>query len=120
MICAFNRRMVLGLAPVYVSSEYPDMVDGGVHNVSPQGDVLDSDPDEVVVINCGPDAQSKLDRPLGNALDIGMHPLDVALNEIFVADVREFIRINRNVKEAEAQGGTLTKENGKPYKYYDY
>jgi NTE family protein len=105
--------------PVYVSAQYPDMVDGGVRNVSPLGDVLDSDPDEVVVINCGPETEPHLDRPLGNALDIGIHALDVALNEIFVTDLREFVRINRNVKEAETQGAVLTKENGKPYKYYD-
>jgi len=106
--------------PVYISDEYPDMVDGGVRNVSPLGDVLDSNPDEVVIINCSPETPPKLDRPLGNALDIGMHALDVTLNEIFVTDVREFIRINRNVKEAAAHGVMLTKENGKPYKYYDY
>jgi NTE family protein len=105
--------------PVYVSAQFPDMVDGGVRNVSPLGDVLDSDPDEVVVINCGPETEPHLDRPLGNALDIGIHALDVALNEIFVTDLREFVRINRNVKEAETQGAVLTKENSKPYKYYD-
>jgi NTE family protein len=105
--------------PVRVSEKYQEMVDGGVRNVSPLGDVLDSDPDEVVVINCGPDAPPKLNRPLGNALDIGIHALEVALNEISVTDVREFLRINRNVKEAAAQGVTLTKENGDPYKYYE-
>jgi NTE family protein len=61
----------------------------------------------------------RLDRPLGNALDIGIHALDVALNEIFITDVREFLRINRIVKQAEEQGANLTKESGKPFKYYD-
>ena len=63
------------------------MVDGGVRNVSPLGDVLDSDPDEVVVINCSPQASPALNRPLGNALDVGIHALDLALNEIFVTDL---------------------------------
>jgi NTE family protein len=122
----FDRAVLASTAipvvwePVYVSDEYPDLVDGGVRNVSPLGDVLDSEPDEVVIINCGPEQPPRLDRPLGNALDIGMHALDLALNEIFITDVREFLRINRNVKEAQAQGVALTKENGKPYKYYDY
>lgn len=105
--------------PVFITDEYAEMVDGGVRNVSPLGDVLDSDPDEVVVINCGPDVAPRLDRPLGNALDIGIHALDVALNEIFITDVREFLRINRIVKQAEEQGANLTKESGKPFKYYD-
>jgi len=53
-----------------------------------------------------------------NALDIGKLALEVALNEIFTTDVREFIRINRNVEEAAAQGVTLHNETGKPFKYY--
>jgi NTE family protein len=106
--------------PVRVSATYPDMVDGGVRNISPLGDVLDADPDEVVIINCSPAAPLMLDRPLGNVLDIGMHALDVALNEIFVTDLREFMRINHNVREAQLAGVTLHNEKGKPYKYYDY
>jgi len=105
--------------PVFVSAEYQDMVDGGVRNVSPLGDVLESDPDEVVVINCSPEAPPVLNHPLGNALDIGIHALDLALNEIFITDLREFQRINRNVKEAQVQGAVLTKENGKAYKHYE-
>jgi len=105
--------------PVRVSDAYPDMVDGGVRNISPLGDVLDADPDEVVIINCSPETPPKRDRPLGNALDIGMHALEVALNEIFVTDLREFMRINHNVKEAQEAGVTLHNEKGKPYKYYE-
>lgn len=106
-------------SPVQVSDAYPDMVDGGVRNISPLGDVLDADPDEIVVINCDPEEPAPLDKPLGNALDIGIHALEVALNEIFVTDLREFLRINHNVKEAEAAGVTLHNEDGKPYQYYD-
>lgn len=107
-------------SPVQVSDDYPNMVDGGVRNISPLGDVLDAEPDEIVIINCSPEKPMELEKPLGNALDIGIHALDVALNEIFITDVREFIRINHNVKEAEDAGFTLHNENGKPYKYYDY
>lgn len=107
-------------APVEISSTYTDMVDGGVRNVSPLGDVLDADPDEVVIINCNPRKPPKMDVPLRNALEIGKHSLEIALNEIFVTDVREFIRINKNVQEAAAQGLTLHNEEGKPFKYYDY
>jgi NTE family protein len=105
-------------APVDVPPSHTDMVDGGVRNVSPLGDVLDTDPDEVVVINCNPRKPPTSDKPLKNALDIGKLALEVALNEIFTTDVREFIRINRNVEEASAQGVTLHNETGKPYKYY--
>lgn len=105
--------------PVHVSDAYPDMVDGGVRNISPLGDVLDCDPDEVVIINCSPDKSPVATRPLRNALDIGMHTLEAMLNEIFITDLREFLRINHNVREAQAAGVTLHNEKGKPYKYYD-
>ena len=41
------------------------------------------------------------------------------MNEIFVTDMREFIRINRNVQEAAEKGVTLHNEDGRPYKYYE-
>ncbi len=107
-------------APVEVSPTHKDMVDGGVRNVSPLGDVLDRDPDEVVVINCNPPSPPKTEQPLKNALDIGKHALEVALNEIFITDIREFVRINHNVAEAAAEGVTLHNEEGKPFKYYRY
>lgn len=106
--------------PVHISDEFVDMVDGGVRNVSPLGDVLDTDPDEVVIINCSPREHKATDISFRNILEIGKHSLEIALNEIFVTDVREFIRINRNVQEAEIKGLILHNEEGKPYKYYDY
>ncbi len=105
--------------PVQVSAAYPDMVDGGVRNISPLGDVLDTDPDEIVIINCSPDSSPIATRPLRNALDIGMHTLEAMLNEIFITDLREFLRINHNVKEAQEAGVALHNEKGKPYKYYE-
>jgi NTE family protein len=106
-------------SPVQISPQYRDMVDGGVRNISPLGDVLDTDPDEIVVINCGPKQPPVKPDGFKNALDIGMHALDIALNEIFITDLREFIRINRNVQEAQYAGLVLHNENGKSYKYYD-
>lgn len=104
--------------PVDITPDHTDMVDGGVRNYSPLGSVLDADPDEVVVINCSPRDPPVTDKTFRNALDIGMHALEIALNEIFVTDLREFLRINRNVMEAAAAGITLHNENGKAYKYY--
>jgi NTE family protein len=107
-------------SPVDVSTLYPQMVDGGVRNISPLGDVLDADPDEVVIINCDPEEPPVRITPFRNAVDIGIHTLEIMMNETLVTDIREFIRINRNVQEAAAAGVTLHKENGDPYKYYDY
>jgi NTE family protein len=115
-----STAMPIIWAPVKLPGPFGDAVDGGVRNVSPLGDVLDDDPDEVVIINCNPREPEKRDKPLGNILDIGKRSLDIAVNEIFAGDIREFIRINRNVKEAEAAGVTLHNEDGKPYKYFEY
>ncbi len=106
--------------PVLLDPPLGEMVDGGVRNVSPLGDVLDDDPDEIIIINCNPGESEPKEGRLKNALDIGKRSLDIAVNEIFVGDVREFVRINLNVQEAAAKGVTLHNEKGKPYKYFNY
>ncbi len=106
--------------PVDISPECMSMVDGGVRNISPVGDILNFDPDEVVIINCGAENAAPLPKPPGNIKEIGLRTLDILLNELFVSDMREFLRINALVKEAEAQGVTLhNPSNGKPLKYFD-
>jgi len=106
--------------PLDVSPLYQSMVDGGVRNISPIGDVLDAEPDEVVIINCSPEATELLSLPPANIGKIGLRTLDLLLNELFRSDMSEFVRINYLVKEAEAQGVTLHHPvSGKPLKYYD-
>ena len=106
--------------PVSVSDQYPEMVDGGVRNISPIGDVLDADPDEVVVINCSPQPPDQLLKPPKDIVKIGLRTLDILLNELFQSDLREFLRINALVQEAGEQGVTLHHPvSGKPLKYYE-
>jgi NTE family protein len=122
----FDRAVLASTAiplvwdPVDVSPMFKQMVDGGVRNISPLGDVLDSDPDEIVIINCSPAKPPVRITPFKNALDIGIHVLDIMLNEIMENDIREFVRINQNVLEAAAAGVTLYNPEGKPYKAYEY
>jgi len=106
--------------PVDVSPQYPCMVDGGVRNISPVGDVLDSEPDEIVIINCGGQESAPLPEPPNNILKIGQRTLDILLNELFRGDMQEFLRINALVQEAAAHGVTLHHPtSGKPLKYYE-
>jgi NTE family protein len=106
--------------PVDVSAKYPSMVDGGVRNISPIGDVLEAEPDEVVIINCSPESFDVLPSPPGDIVKIGLRTLDILLNELFRSDMREFLHINSLVKEAEALGHVLHHpETGRPLKYYD-
>lgn len=106
-------------SPVMVSEEFQYMVDGGVRNISPVGDVLDAAPDEIVIINCGAEAIDPLAGPPKTIVDIGTRTLDILLNELFISDMREFVRTNALVQQAAAQGITLTNSSGKPLKYYD-
>jgi NTE family protein len=105
--------------PVDVSLEHEAMVDGGVRNISPIGDVLDSDPDEIVIINCSPGAFDPLTRPPSDIVQIGERSLDILLNELFRSDMREFVHLNHLVKQAESAGLTLRHPTqDRPLKYY--
>jgi NTE family protein len=115
-----STAIPLAFPPVNVPPDQMDMVDGGVRNISPLGDVLDSDPDRIVIINCSSREPTVQPGPFKNALEIGMATIDIMLNEIFVTDLEAFVRINRNVQEAQALGGSLTNERGKEYKAYEY
>ena len=105
--------------PVDISPEYRSMVDGGVRNISPIGDVLDADPDEIVIINCGAEAIDPLSGPPKNVAEIGLRTLDVMLNELFVSDMGEFVRTNLLVQQASSHGLTLTNAKGHALKYFD-
>jgi NTE family protein len=105
--------------PVEVSPEYGSMVDGGVRNISPVGDVLNADPDEIVIINCGSETEDPLAKPPKTVVDIGLRTLDIILNELFVSDMREFMRTNALVQQAAAKGVTLVGTHGNPLKYYE-
>ncbi len=107
-------------SPVNISTEYPCMADGGLRNVTPIGDVLDYDPDEIVIINCGSEKRNVLAYPPANVLEIGARTLEINQNEAFRKDVENFQRINNMVKEAGAHGITLhSAKSGHPIRYYD-
>lgn len=101
-----------------------EVVDGGLRDNSPLGDVLDHDPDEIVIINCGPfQRDNVLIEPqpdaAKNAFTIAKRSLlDIALNEIFITDLREYLNLNHLVRQAEEQGIQLRNRKGKVLKAY--
>jgi NTE family protein len=106
-------------SPVQITPEYVHMVDGGVRNISPVGDVLDAEPDEIIIINCGAEAIDPMAAQPKTIVDIGLRTLDILLNELFVSDMREFIRTNALVQQAAAHGLILYDTHGQPLKYFD-
>lgn len=92
-------------------------VDGGVRNTSPISKAIGLGADEIVVVNCSPEYMLR-QRNIKGGLKIGMRTLDIALNELYVEDIRRFTEINHLVKQAEAAGVTLTKPGSEDsYKY---
>ncbi|MCJ7499942.1 patatin-like phospholipase family protein [bacterium] len=104
--------------PQYVSSECQMMVDGSLRRFSPIGDVIDADPEEVVVINCWPKHPAPLEQPPRNILDIAIRALDISSSGIIYSDIHEFTQINSSVREAAEHGVTLHNVKGKPFKEY--
>jgi NTE family protein len=97
-----------------------NLVDGGVRNVSPLGDILDEDPSEVIIINC---QLSKLEpdtKASKNFLMIAKRSLtEITINEIFNSDIQEYLTINYLVEQAKEKGFTLKKKNSEDvYKAY--
>ncbi|RPI87746.1 MAG: patatin [Chloroflexi bacterium] len=107
--------------PVDVSPLLPSMVDGGVRNISPIGDVLDYEPDELVIINCSSQAAHPIPEPPKDIVKVGLRTMDILLNELFRGDMQDFLRINELVRQAQSQRIVLyNPDSGKPYKYYEY
>lgn len=75
--------------------QFRQLVDGGVRNVSPLGDVIDYDPDEVIIINCNSEDFKPYPDPAKNMIKIAARALtEITINQIFRQDIREFLHIN--------------------------
>lgn len=94
-------------------------VDGGIRNVSPLGDVIDEINRDrsgaaytIIVINCGCGAVEQVDFDQANIGQIAMRSLtDITLCEIFDNDLREFMRINDLLEQADTLYPGLTLYN---------
>ena len=83
-----------------------DLVDGGIRDTSPLGEVIGARPDEVIIINCKSPRFSiePKNHPYNSIFSIAYRALvDIAMDEIFINDLREFLSINDLVRQAKAQ-----------------
>ncbi len=86
-----------------------NLIDGGVNNVSPLGDVvkqINSDPEDceykIIIINCHSGVQIPKDFSNANIGQIAARSLyDIAFTEIFNNDIKHFMKINDLVKQAK-------------------
>ncbi|HSD12747.1 MAG TPA: patatin-like phospholipase family protein [Patescibacteria group bacterium] len=113
-----SGSLPLVFPPVDVSDDLPAMVDGGTRNVSPLGLVRDSEPDEIVVMNCSSAASLPIKAAPTSALKISQRASEIAMFEIFSNDVGNFLRTNRLVEQAAAKGVTLVNADGRPLRRY--
>jgi len=94
-------------------------VDGGVRHINPIGRILkDHNPDEIVFITTRTLEGEKDPKNVKDIVDIAIQTLHIMLDEIFLKDLREFMRVNKLVRQADEQGAVLKKTNGTPYKVY--
>lgn len=99
---------------------YAQLVDGGVRNVSPLGDVIDDDPDEIVIINCSPEKLGTDTGASKNMFTIAKRALtEITVDEIFRTDMRQFLSIN-NIISSLPPGVSVTKPDGTAYKAFRY
>lgn len=94
-------------------------VDGGVRHMNPIGKILqEHNPDEIIFITTRKFNESNKPKKVDDILKVASQTLNILLEEIFMKDLREFIRINGLVRQANEQGAVLKKSNGEPFKVY--
>lgn len=94
-------------------------VDGGVRHMNPIGKILlEHNPDEIIFITTRKFDEPNEVKKVDDVVDVAVQTLHILLEEIFIKDLREFIRINELVRQANDQGFELKKSSGEPFKVY--
>jgi NTE family protein len=94
-------------------------VDGAIRNAAPLGDALDHEPSEIVVVLNAPKEIEPAGPPRHIVAAARRSLAEIAINEIFATDVRDFLRINALVCQAAEAGVTLRRPtDGSPYSFY--
>ena len=103
------------------------LIDGGLKNSSPLGDVIKFMDDEqegvayrILIINSS-SGQLAVERKKFNIVEIALRSLtEITLAEIFENDIREFVRVNALVRQAREQGVVLRDMRGRPLRQFSY
>ena len=103
------------------------LIDGGLKNSTPLGDVIRFMDDEredveyrILIINSS-SGKLTVERKEFNIVEIALRSLtEITLAEIFENDIREFVRVNELVRQARAQGVTLRDARDRPLRQFSY
>jgi NTE family protein len=83
-------------------------VDGGVRNVTPIGDILHHDLDEIVVIACNNlNADLHAAPAPRNILHVATRSIEILLDEVVRNDLEAFLRVNELLQDVAAYNATL-------------
>src|SRR5690606_679323 len=100
------------------------LIDGGIRNVTPLGDAVryaqqsEGDDFYFIVISChSPGLETMKEAP--NLLStIERTIFDIAMNEIRITDLSEFLRVNDLVRQAQEKGVELHGKDGRKLKSF--
>jgi NTE family protein len=92
-----------------------ELVDGGVRDISPLGDVIRKNPKKVYIINHSTRGLDFDDSSPRGLIDVGKRVFSIGMDEILATDIREFVQINDvlyNVKK-------VVGKDDRQYAYFD-
>lgn len=95
------------------------LVDGGIRNTTPLRDVIDDDPDKIIIITTSPLDEFNKEDGIKDIIEIAERSLSIMMNEIFIEDIKQCIRINSLVRQAKEKGTILKSIDGRELKFYD-
>jgi len=107
-----STTIPIAFSPINVSANSMSMVDGGVRNITPLGDVIDESPDEIIIVLCSPRTLPKGKKVYGDVFGIALRTLDILLNEIYRNDIALMDSINKVLRSVPKQS--------LPLEYKDY
>jgi NTE family protein len=95
---------------------YWDLVDGGLRNLTPVGDILEYQPNLVVIVTCQPLTMPPAGGRVGDIVKVLNRTIGIMTDEIMHNDIRHFEDKNRLVRQSN--GTPLVDSRGRKFEEY--
>lgn len=103
-----------------VEMEDGNWVDGGVYNVNPLRDVLNHNPDLVIVLPTSPyPVRISQSKKLKDWIDVGIRSYELAMARRLESDYNRFLDTNRMVRRIEELGGDPRNREGRRLRSFE-